>query len=315
MSFMRFLVNLVLALILIALSGGVLALGYGCAVAGSWDVVGLDTGQAEGDWLWLDGEPFYYQFWGVDEGKAVVLVHGLQVEGSKTWEPTARGLSRAGIRVLTVDLRGFGRSTRTGEDAEFALEAQADLLARIIHQLGLADAMLVGHGWGGAVALRVAEDQPQLVDRVALLYPEGMADERLVPGRLLRLPWVGSALAWGAYAGGPLWAHHQRQGFLDPTLMPLGYVSDMRLLSRVMGTLDAWTRIGGLAGDALYGDVARPDLPVLAIRSAASGEELRPQWLAEVPEEDIVTLDAGRWLHIEQADAVNALLANFYQEP
>jgi len=89
----------------------------------------------------------------------------------------------------------------------------------------------------------------------------------------------------------------------------------MRLLSRVMGTLDAWTRIGGLAGDALYGDVARPDLPVLAIRSAASGEELRPQWLAEVPEEDIVTLDAGRWLHIEQADAVNALLANFYQEP
>ncbi|MGC9360229.1 MAG: alpha/beta fold hydrolase [Anaerolineae bacterium] len=315
MSVVRFVVNLVLALVLIVVASGVLALGYGSAVASSWEIAGLDVGQPEGEWLWLDGEPFYYRFWGTEEGEPVVLVHGLQVEGSETWEPTARGLSRVGFRVLTVDLRGFGRSTRSGDQAAFSLEAQADLLARMIHQLGLADAMLVGHGWGGTVALRVSEDQPQLVGRVALLYPEGMEDQRLVPGRTLQWPVVGPALVWGAYAGGPLWAHQQRQGFLDPTLMPSDYVRDMRSLARVIGTLEAWQRIGGLSTEVLYDPVEHPDVPILAIRSTATDKTLKPLWLADLPEERLVSVEAGRWLHIERADTVSALLASFFREP
>jgi pimeloyl-ACP methyl ester carboxylesterase len=315
MSVVRFFVNLVLALVLIVLASVVLALGYGSAVASSWEIAGLDVGQPEGAWLWLDGEPFYYRFWGVEEGEVVVLVHGLEVEGSETWEATARGLSRVGMRVLTVDLRGFGRSTRAGDEAALSLEAQADLLARIIHQLGLADAMLVGHGWGGAVALRAAEDQPQLVARVALLYPEGMADQRLVPARMLQSPLVGPALAWGVYAGGPIWAHQQRQGFLDPTLMPSDHVRDMRPCARVLGTLDAWQRIGGLSTDELYGRIELPDVLVLAIRSAATDGAQEPSWLDGLPEERLVSVEAGRWLHIERADAVSAILANFAREP
>jgi len=315
MSVVRFFVNLVLAFVLIVVASGVLALGYGSAVASSWEIAGVDVGQPEGEWVWLDGEASYYRFWGVEEGEPVVLVHGLQVEGSATWDATARGLSRVGMRVLTVDLRGFGRSTRTGDDAAFSLEAQADLLARIIHQLGVADAMLVGHGWGGGVALRAAEDQPQLVARVALLYPEGMADQRPVPGRMLQWPVVGSALVWGAYAGGPIWAHQQRQGFLDSVLMPPGYVRDTRPLARVVGTLDAWQRIGSLPAEALYGSVGRPDVPVLAIRSTATDETLLPAWLDELADERLVSVEAGQWLHIEQADGVNALLAGFAREP
>lgn len=315
MSVVRFVVNLILALVLIALAGTVLALGYGCVVASSWEGVGLDAGEEGGAWLWLDGEPFYYRFWGVDEGRPVVLVHGLQVEGSETWAPTARGLSRAGLRVVTVDLRGFGRSTRAGDADQFTLEAQADLLARIVNELGLADAMVVAYGWGGAVALRMAAEQPQLVGSVALLYPEGLLDERPLPGRLLHLPFVGPALAWGYYAGGPIWSHQQRQGFLDPTLMPPDHVNDMRALSRVVGTLDAWTHIAGLSGEALYADVNLPDVPALVVRPVSS-ENGRgaPQWLAGVPEERLVTVEAGRWMHIEQADAVNALLVAFYRE-
>jgi len=196
MSAVRFVVNLILAVMLMTLAAGVLGLGYGAAVASSWESIGLDAGEEGGAWLWLDDQPFYYRLWGPEEGRTFVLVHGLQVEGSRTWEHTARGISRAGARVLTVDLRGFGRSTREGEAAQFTLEAQADLLARIVNELGVRDAVVVGYGWGGAVALRMAAEQPQLVNRVALLYPEGLVDERSVPARLLRLPLVGSAFTW-----------------------------------------------------------------------------------------------------------------------
>lgn len=313
MSVVRFVVSLILAVALIAVAGCILAVGYGAAVASSWDGVGLDEGEEGGAWLWLDGEPFYYRFWGPDEGRTYVLVHGLQVEGSATWTETARGISRSGVRVLTVDLRGFGRSSRAGEEDQFTLAAQADLLARMVNELGVQDAVLVGHGWGGAVALRMAAEQPQLVERVAVLYPEGLVNDRPVPARLAGLPVVGDALAWGFYAGGPLWEREQRAGFLDSAQVFPDQIDEWRALSRAVGTLDAWSKIASLPADELYGEVTWPEVPVLVVRPALSAEEEPPTlpWLADLPEGSVATVRAGRFLHIEQAKEVNALLLAF----
>ena len=313
MSVVRFVVSLILAVVLVVGAGLLLAVGYGAAVAGSWDGLGLDEGEDGGAWLWLDEEPFYYRFWGPDEGRTYVLVHGLQVEGSATWTETARGISRSGVRVLTVDLRGFGRSSRAGEAEQFTLAAQAELLARMVNELGVRDAVVVGHGWGGAVALRMAAEQPQLVERVAVLYPEGLVDERSVPARLVRLPLVGSALTWGCYVGGPLWAREQRAGYLDPTQMPPDQIDELRALSQAVGTMEAWTKIAALPSEDLYGKVTWPDLPVLVVRPTSDvDEELAAlPWLAGLPEESIATVQAGRWLHMERSDSVNALLLAF----
>jgi pimeloyl-ACP methyl ester carboxylesterase len=313
MSVVRFVVSLILAVVLVVGAGLLLAVGYGAAVAGSWDGLGLDEGEDGGAWLWLDEEPFYYRFWGPDEGRTYVLVHGLQVEGSATWTETARGISRSGVRVLTVDLRGFGRSSRAGEAEQFTLAAQAELLARMVNELGVRDAVVVGHGWGGAVALRMAAEQPQLVERVAVLYPEGLVDERSVPARLVRLPLVGSALTWGCYVGGPLWARDQRAGFLDPTQMSPDHVDDLRPLSQAVGTLEAWIKIAALPSEELYSEVIWPDLPVLVVRPTSDvDEELAAlPWLANVPEESVATVQAGRWLQMERSDSVNALLLAF----
>jgi pimeloyl-ACP methyl ester carboxylesterase len=313
MSVVRVVVSLVLAVVLVVGAVLLLALGYGAAVASAWDGLGLDEGEDGGAWLWLDDEPFYYRFWGPDEGRTYVLVHGLQVEGSATWTETARGISRSGVRVLTVDLRGFGRSSRVGEAEQFTLAAQADLLARMVNELGVRDAILVGHGWGGAVALRMAADQLQLVERVAVLYPEGLIDERAVPARLVRVPMVGSALTWGCYVGGPLWAREQRAGYLDLTQMPPDQIDELRALSRAVGTMEAWTKIAALTTEELYGEVTWPDQPVLVVRPTpdALAELAALPWLDGLPEDSITTVQAGRWLQMERSDAVNALLLAF----
>ena len=48
----------------------------------------------------------------------------------------------------------------------YGLEAQADLLARFMDQLGILKAAFVGHALGGAVLLRFARQHPEQVDRV-----------------------------------------------------------------------------------------------------------------------------------------------------
>ncbi|MGF0309350.1 alpha/beta fold hydrolase [Rhodococcus sp. IEGM1428] len=94
----------------------------------------------------------------------VMLVHGMGGD-SGTWDRFARALTARGRRVLTVDLRGHGKSahTPTYEFDSFG----GDLLALIDH-LGLTEVDLVGHSLGGYAVSLVAQRQPSLVRRLVL---------------------------------------------------------------------------------------------------------------------------------------------------
>ena len=75
----------------------------------------------------------------------VMLVHGMGGD-SGTWDRFARALTAHGRRVITVDLRGHGKSAHT-PTYEFDMFG-GDLLALIDH-LGLTEVDLVGHSLGG----------------------------------------------------------------------------------------------------------------------------------------------------------------------
>ncbi|MDV8020409.1 alpha/beta hydrolase [Rhodococcus sp. IEGM 1330] len=94
----------------------------------------------------------------------VMLVHGMGGD-STTWDRFTRALTAQGRRVITVDLRGHGKSahTSTYEFDSFG----ADLLALIDH-LGLNEVDLVGHSLGGYAVSLVAQRRPQLVRRLVL---------------------------------------------------------------------------------------------------------------------------------------------------
>lgn len=76
------------------------------------------------------------------------------------------------FRVIAVDLPGFGDSEKPPTQRyPYGVSAFAEAIADLFGGLGLARAHVLGHGIGGAVALRLAAQHPELVRRLALIAP------------------------------------------------------------------------------------------------------------------------------------------------
>lgn len=117
----------------------------------------------------LHGSRVAYQVAG--EGPPVVLVHGLG-GASSNWVETAPLLTGS-HRVLAVDLPGHGASQPPGPDAELSLYAEA--VAACAREEGLMRPLVVGHSFGGAVALELALQRPQLVGGIVLAASSGIS--------------------------------------------------------------------------------------------------------------------------------------------
>lgn len=95
-------------------------------------------------------------------GEPVVLVHGSLFDGRRTWA-RQRVLARH-FRLIVPDRRGYGASPpASGEDFERDLDEIVDLLAGGAH--------LVGHSYGGIVALLAAARAPERVRSLTAVEP------------------------------------------------------------------------------------------------------------------------------------------------
>jgi pimeloyl-ACP methyl ester carboxylesterase len=72
-----------------------------------------------------------------------------------------------GHRVLAVDLLGHGGSEKPGSG--YSIPHQAEVVAQALERLGVRDAEVVGHSLGGTVVTGLAQDSPELVDRVVII--------------------------------------------------------------------------------------------------------------------------------------------------
>ena len=70
-------------------------------------------------------------------------------------------------RVIAVDLLGHGGSEKPSSG--YSIEDQAGLVAQALARLGVRDAEVVGHSLGGPVSIALAEQSPQLVDRLVTI--------------------------------------------------------------------------------------------------------------------------------------------------
>ncbi|MFD5074114.1 alpha/beta fold hydrolase [Streptomyces sp. NPDC058371] len=105
------------------------------------------------------------------EGPPVLLLHG-HPRTSATWHRVAPQLVDRGFTVVCPDLRGYGRSrgpAPTADHTAHSKRAVANDLVAVMRSLGHDRFALAGHDRGGAVALRLALDHPDLVSRAALL--------------------------------------------------------------------------------------------------------------------------------------------------
>jgi pimeloyl-ACP methyl ester carboxylesterase len=175
----------VLAIHRVTVAGGV----YSLAAARAWLALGmfglavprprfhgarLVDAPADATFVEIDGVHVRYR--DVGEGNAVVLVHGYGAS-SESWMSVVPSLRAH--RVIAVDLKGFGWSSRPAGD--YSPAAQAQLVWRVLDALGVEDAALVGHSWGASVVLAMAVAQPTRVRRVAL-YAAYVYDDQVPPG-------------------------------------------------------------------------------------------------------------------------------------
>lgn len=93
----------------------------------------------------------YYEEHG--EGPPVLLLHGLG-ESTFTWHEIVPKLAER-RRVIALDLKGFGRSEKP-EDGAYDASDQAALAAQFLIDKQLEDVSVVGHSFGGTVALETA---------------------------------------------------------------------------------------------------------------------------------------------------------------
>lgn len=126
-----------------------------------------------------------------DEGTAaalVLLVHGQPGSGSD-WGPVSVQL-RSDHRVVAPDRPGYGAS---GVPAT-TMEANAAQLAATIREAG-GPATVVGHSYGGGVALLLAGRHPELVRGLVLAGTVGGPGSVTRGDRLLAAPILGGAVA------------------------------------------------------------------------------------------------------------------------
>lgn len=124
-------------------------------------------------------------------GPTVLFLHGWALSPA-SYRETLERLAAGGARVLAPALPGFGDSTELGE-AETTLAGYAGHLAAWLEVIGGTEQVtVVGHSFGGGVAILLAHDHPRWVDRLVLVnsiggavWSAGEAGPRLMSER----PW------------------------------------------------------------------------------------------------------------------------------
>ncbi len=112
-------------------------------------------------------------------------------------------------RVLGLDLPGCGLSARP--DASYALDWQASLVDAWLDRIGVTTCDVVGHSFGGGVAMWLLLYRAKSIRRLALVAPGGLGRDLAIELRLASLPfvverfgqpWMGPATRFVTYVHG-----------------------------------------------------------------------------------------------------------------
>jgi pimeloyl-ACP methyl ester carboxylesterase len=169
-------------------------------------------------------------------------------------------------RVIAADLLGHGGSEKPSSG--YSIENQADLVAGVLGRLGVRDAEVVGHSLGGPIAIALAEQSPQLVNRLVAIdsIPDDSYGDVGFVGELPFKPVIGQTL-WRIK---PDFSIRNGLGvaFAPGFDVPDAFVEDVKQMtySSYTGSHDAFDEYTG--EEALPQRAAATGKPILAIMGA-----------------------------------------------
>lgn len=177
------------------------------------------------------GVSTHVETWGeAGTGDSLFLIHGASSHIG-TWEPTIVPMLKDEFLVVAYDRPGMGFTSERPSDAD-TLARQAAVAAAVIEKAGLRKPVVIAHSWGGAVALRLALDRPDLIGGLVLIAP--VAYEW--PGGVSwHLYWSANSLVGGLFnhvLAQPFADGAVKQGMEDafaPSIAPEGWLEAARV--------------------------------------------------------------------------------------
>jgi pimeloyl-ACP methyl ester carboxylesterase len=141
--------------------------GYGPSGRSPW----LDVDwRGQQRWVSVDGRPV--NTIEIGEGRPIVFVHGLS--GSwPNWLEQLPVFAQEGFRAIAMDLPGFGHSPMPRE--RITISGYARLLDRLLGELEVDAATVVGNSMGGFISAELAIAFPRRVERLVLVSPAGLS--------------------------------------------------------------------------------------------------------------------------------------------
>ncbi|MDT7641554.1 MAG: 2-hydroxymuconate-semialdehyde hydrolase [Pseudonocardiales bacterium] len=132
------------------------------------------TTTTEGTGLRIDAGGIGTHYHDVGSGEPVLMLHG-SGPGVSAWANWRLNLGALGerYRVLAPDLVGFGYTERPG-DVHYSLETWRDHVWAFLDALGLERVSIVGNSLGGRIALAMAGEHPERVERMVLMGAPGV---------------------------------------------------------------------------------------------------------------------------------------------
>lgn len=147
-----------------------------------------------GKFITIDGVRLHYVERG--QGRTLVLLHGNGATSEDFQVSGLLSMAAEHFHVIAFDRPGFGYSARP-RSTVWTPAAQALLLNKALHQIGIANPLLLGHSWGTMVALAMAVEQPDYPCGLILVsgyyFPKPRAD--IIPLAVPAIPLVGDIVA------------------------------------------------------------------------------------------------------------------------
>jgi pimeloyl-ACP methyl ester carboxylesterase len=226
------------------------------------------------------------------------------------WLPQAEALDRAGCRVITPDLRGFGESGLFSGTVN--MDAYADDIVALLDHLGIDRAVTGGMSMGGYVLLNLLERYPERVAAAIFITTKAGGDDDAVKARR-------TALAEASRAQGIL---PVAEAFRSILFAPATLTDNPALVDEVFGWINASDPLGAAAGLIamrdrkdyvdLLGSFSQPSLVIGADQDLASPVENSHIIVEGLPEAELCILHgSGHMVNLEQPEGFNDAILEF----
>jgi pimeloyl-ACP methyl ester carboxylesterase len=262
-------------------------------------------------------------------GSLVILLHGFP-EFWYGWRRQLQPLVEAGFRVWAPDLRGYNLSDKPRGIPAYRLDELACDVLGLINAAGVDKCYLVGHDWGAAIAWWVALRYPERLHKLAILnvpHPAVMMKTLSTSIAQLRRSWYMFFFQIPFFAEAIL-----RNDDWDPVVKMLVNTSkpgsftpqDIELYRQAWWRKGAFTAMLNWYRAVLQlppdvsGDqhIHVPTLMLWGVNDSALGREMAEPSLDLCDQGKLVFFeDSSHWVHLDEADAVNRHLLEFFSAP